>query len=262
MKTIIRKIIIVFCVAVIAYSGYNLLSLYLEYRAIDQASQELVDEYVTPNEDDQEEEQPDANPVEQPVVYEPGHSSIDFESLLIRNNEIVGWIEIPDTRVDYPVLFPSSPNEYLYADIDHEYFRAGSIFLDSRMSDPFNCNNTVIYGHNMKNGSMFHNIKQYVNQEFAQEHPYVYFYQMDGSILAYKVVGAGVIKATNEFYINYNIDLQEYYQKIQAYSSISVEFDTTKSNPVIMLSTCATGSSDELNRYVVHAVLDKYYQAP
>ncbi len=259
MKNVIRKIVIVFCVSVIVYSGYNLISLYLEYQAIDQANQELVDEYVAPIEDDGEDiEQP---PEEQTVVYQPGHSSIDFESLLSRNEAVVGWLEIPDTRVDYPVLFPSSPNEYLYADIDHEYFRAGSIFLDSRMSNPFNCNNTVIYGHNMKNGSMFHGIKQYVNQDFALAHPYIYFYQTDGSILAYKVIGAGVIKATDEFYTNYDIDLQEYYKKIKDYSSIDIDFDDTLDNPVIMLSTCATGSSDELNRYVVHAIMDKYYQA-
>lgn len=257
MKNIIRKIVIVFCVAVIGYSGYNLASLYLEYQSIDQANQEIVDEYVTNGDD----ENSAGEPSEQPVVYEPGHDSVDFDSLLSRNDEVVGWIEIPDTRVDYPVLFPSSPNEYLYADIDHEYFRAGSIFLDSRMTTPFNCNNTVIYGHNMKNGSMFHDIKQYVNQDFAQAHPYIYFYQTDGSILAYKVIGAGVIKATSEFYTNYNIDLQEYYQKIKDYSNISVDFDASLDNPVIMLSTCATGSSDELNRYVVHAILDKYYQA-
>ena len=255
MKKTIRKIIIVFCVGVILFSAYNLVSLYLEYQAIDDANQELVDEYVTPSDD----VETDVAATEETVVYQPGHVSIDFDSLLSRNSAVVGWIEVPDTKIDYPILFPTSPNEYLHADIDHEYFRAGSIFLDSRMTNPFNCNNTVIYGHNMKNGSMFHGIKQYVNQDFADAHPYVYIYQTDGSILAYKVIGAGVIKATNEFYTNYNLDLQEYYQKIKEYSSINVDFDTTLNNPVLMLSTCATGSDDELNRYVVHAVLDKYY---
>ena len=71
------------------------------------------------------------------------------------------------------------------SDIDHNELSAGSIFIASENEDPFNDFNTVIYGHNMKNGSMFNNIKSYTDQSFADEHPYVYIYLPDGTCLLY-----------------------------------------------------------------------------
>lgn len=255
MNNTIRKLIIAICIVVLAFSAYNLVSTYLEYQHMDEVNDAITEQYVDSGDDTEDDpEQPEEEP-EVDDEYAKLHSEVDLKSLYERNPEVIGWIQIPDTRVDYPILYPSSTNEYLYADIDHNYLRSGSIFLDSRTVDPFDANNTVIYGHNMKNGSMFHGIKPYVNQDFALEHPYIYIYRLNGTIEKYQVIGAGIIKATNEFYSNYNIDTQTYYSKIKAYSSISIDFDESIDAPIIMLSTCATGSSDELNRYVVHGKL-------
>ena len=145
----------------------------------------------------------------------------------------------------------------IHSDIDKKEFRAGSIFIASENENPFVDLNTVIYGHNMNNGSMFNNIKSYTKQEFANEHPYVYIYLPDGTVSRYKVVAAHIIPEKSVLYNTAITDIQAFYEEMLKTSSIEVDFDKTLNNPVITLSTCTSRGSDSGERNVVHAVLDK-----
>lgn len=242
-KDLIRKIILLVCICVFCYSAYNLASIFLEYKEMDDSNNKIEETYVTENTDDGEESR--------------AYKTIDFEALLARNPDVKGWIDIPDTKVSYPILQGETNDTYIHSDIDKKDFRAGSIFIASENENPFTDLNTVIYGHNMKNGSMFNNIKSYTKQEFANEHPYVYIYMIDGTVSRYRVVAAHIIPEVSLLYNTKITNLEEFYKEMLKTSSINVEFDQSANSPIITLSTCTSAGSESGKRNVVHAILDK-----
>ena len=95
----------------------------------------------------------------------------DFAALQAINPDIVAWVTVPGTAIDYPVVQGEDNSYYLRRLVTGEWNSAGSIFLDYRcapdFSDPYN----IIYGHNMHNGSMFFSLMQYKTQDFYEQHP-------------------------------------------------------------------------------------------
>ena len=182
---------------------------------------------------------------------------INWDELLQRNKDVKAWIQITNTNVNYPVLQGETNDTYIHSDIDHNELSAGSIFIASENEDPFNDFNTVIYGHNMKNGSMFNNIKSYTDQSFADEHPYVYIYLPDGTVSQYKVVVGHIISESSVLYSTQIVDTASFVQEMVKTSSIKVDFDQSQVQSVITLSTCTSAGSESGKRNVVHAILQR-----
>ena len=181
------------------------------------------------------------------------NSTIDLSSI---NKDFVCWINIENTNIDYPVVQSKDNSYYLHRDIYGNYLYAGTTFLDYR--DYYDdSKNLIIYGHNMKNGSMFNNIKSYTEQDFADKHPYVYIYLPDGTVSRYKVVAAHIIPEESLLYNTGITDIQAFYQEMLKTSDIKVDFEQAAGNPVITLSTCTSAGSESGKRNVVHAVLDR-----
>lgn len=239
MKKAIRYILLTVCVCVFCYSAYNLINIYLNYKKIDDDYGELAKTYTEEKEEKE------------------SYLQINWDELLQRNKDVKAWIQIPNTNVNYPVLQGETNDTYIHSDIDHNELSAGSIFIASENEDPFNDFNTVIYGHNMKNGSMFNNIKSYTEQDFADKHPYVYIYLPDGTVSRYKVVAAHIIPEESLLYNTGITDIQAFYQEMLKTSDIKVDFEQAAGNPVITLSTCTSAGSESGKRNVVHAVLDR-----
>ena len=238
-KDIFRRIILVVCVVVFVYSSYNLLSIYYDYYKIDQSYGNLRTEFIK-NDNDKNK-----------------YLIIDWDSLLKRNPDVIAWVSIPGTNIDYPVLKGETNDTYLRHDIDHKYSIAGCIFVDANNANPFTDLNTVIYGHHMKNGSMFSDINDYLDADYVKDHPNVYIYLPDGTVSKYKIVSGHKIDATDTLY-NTNVqDIKEYYQKMLSGSVFNIEFDQEAKQPVITLSTCATYSLTDTSRAVIHAVLER-----
>lgn len=105
--------------------------------------------------------------------------SVDFESLWKENEDIVAWIYCPDTPVNYPVVQADDNEYYLDRLINGERNPSGTIFLDCRNSSDFSDINSVIYGHNMKNNSMFGTLTDYNDQEYYDKHPVMYLLTPD-----------------------------------------------------------------------------------
>ena len=229
MKKAIRYILLTVCVCVFCYSAYNLINIYLNYKKIDDDYGELAKTYTKEKEEKEEKE---------------SYLQINWDELLQRNKDVKAWIQIPNTNVNYPVLQGETNDTYIHSDIDHNELSAGSIFIASENEDPFNDFNTVIYGHNMKNGSMFNNIKSYTDQSFADEHPYIYIYLPDGTVSQYKVVVGHIISEISSLYGTKT-------------SSIKVDFDQSQVQSVITLSTCTSAGSESGKRNVVHAILQR-----
>lgn len=233
MKDILRKILLAICICVFCFSAFQLVQIFLDYRSIEEQSTELVETYV-------EEPQTSEDPLQR-VIH--------FDELIEQNEDVIGWLYIPDTNIDEPILKGETNDTYLRTGIDHKKNSAGQIFIDEINSKDFTDDNTIIYGHNMKNGSRFHNLRYYVKKDYFEEHSQVYIYLPDQSVNVYQVYSAAIINANSDFYQK-GIDYQSYVDNALKVAEVKGDVSEEES-PLILLSTCYTTNSD--SRYVVFA---------
>ena len=118
-------------------------------------------------------------PEPETAAYEP---PVDFEALAAVNPEVIGWIRIDDTHIDYPIVYRNDYDYYLHHDIDGNETAAGSIFLDMEDKTDMTSRHNVIYGHRMKDGSMFKDVIRFREEQFFKEHPYYTIYLPDREI--------------------------------------------------------------------------------
>ena len=145
MRKWVRRILFIVALSVFIFSGYKLLSIYLDYKEVEDNYASLAQVHST----------------KLPELKEP-YIIVDIDSLREINEDCVGWIYIPDTKINYPLMLGNSNDSYLYTTIDKKYNFAGTPFLDFRQNGSFKELNTVIYAHNMKNGSMFNNLEKFI----------------------------------------------------------------------------------------------------
>ena len=160
-----------------------------------------------------------------------------FEKLVSINKDIVGFIKIDDTTINYPILKGRDNIEYLSKNYKGDYSFSGSIFLDYRNNN-FNDKYSIIYGHNLYRGGMFSDIKKYKNIDFFNKHMHGKLYTKD-LVYDIRVVSYGVFNNNDEFVYNmnsYNINYIFKKSIIKSYLS---------NNKYILLSTCKSSSSRE-----------------
>lgn len=121
-------------------------------------------------------EKPPLN-IEISIPEKPEPVMLDWMAeLYAENPEIVGWIKIDGTKVDYPVMHtPDDPEKYLYLDFNGKYKKAGTLFIDAKCSMDPESDDLIIYGHNMKNGTMFRTLMSYKKKSYWQAHPTISF---------------------------------------------------------------------------------------
>ena len=182
---------------------------------------------------------------------------IDFVGLQEINPEIYAWIEIPDTKINYPILQHEGEDQayYLTRDLYGASNQAGSIYTEDYNNKDFQDYHTVLYGHNMKNGSMFGRLRKFRNSEFCKENPYFYIYTPDGKEITYHIYSVAVVKDDADTYkISFASDPN--YQAFIDFTYSSAEYTTgvevSTDEEIVTLSTC-TASSDD-HRLVVHGV--------
>lgn len=116
---------------------------------------------------------PEAVPGETPEeVAEQGVLQVDFNKLEEINPDVIAWIEIPGLEISYPVVQGRDNDYYLHHLITGENHKSGSIFMDFQNQEDLSDRNTIIYGHNMKDGSMFGTLNQYQSQALYRNYPY------------------------------------------------------------------------------------------
>ena len=248
MKELFRKILLVVCACVFVYSAYQLANIYFEYNEIEKETENLIIDYVEeprvqPSQNtEQKEEKPKENPLER---------VIKFDELLNANKDVVGWIYIPETNIDEPLLKGATNDTYLYTNFKKKKSSAGSIFVDEGNSGDLLDSNTIIHGHNMKNGSRFHNLRYFLKSDYYKEHPYIYIYLPDGTVNVYEVYAADKINAYSNLYST-DVDYASYIKSVQSSANQKTSVSGEQS-PLIMLSTCYDSGSDE--RYAVYGRL-------
>lgn len=187
--------------------------------------------------------------------------SIDFADLQENTNEdIYAWIYIPDSKIDYPIVqHPTDNYYYLNYNLDGTKGYPGCIYTEDYNVRDFSDPNTVIYGHNMKNGTMFAGLHNYEDIQYFDENPYVYIYTPD-QLLVYEIFAA---YEYSDKHILYNYDCsnetiyQNYLDEISNIRSMNCNIkegvEVTTEDKIITLSTCIANKPN--NRYLVQGVL-------
>ena len=152
---------------------------------------------------------PEETPTPQPEVAEK--PARDLSQLFAMNDDFVGWLCIPGTDINYPVMHTTDdPERYLRRNFDGEYSESGVPFLDFRCS--LDSDNLIIYGHNMMNGTMFAELRGYVNEVFCNEHPIIEF-QTETACNQYKVFAVVQVKSNDEWYRFITAEKEEDFNK-------------------------------------------------
>ncbi len=186
---------------------------------------------------------------------------IDFAALQAKNMETVGWITIPNTPVNYPIMQSGNDrkeNFYLDHTPEGEKDRAGSIYIQKINAQDFTNPNTVIYGHNMASGLMFASIRRYQNPGYFNDNRYITVY-IPGHVLTYEVYSAFIydnrhILNSFNFFVEeeYAAFLQHTLKPTSMVKQVRPGIEVTNDDRIITLSTCTARSSE---RFLVVGVL-------
>lgn len=186
---------------------------------------------------------------------------IDFQKLAGINKEVCAWLKIPGTRIDYPVLYHEGNNEfYLHKDLNQKYSRYGSLYFAQGCIPIRQNTSLLVYGHHMKDGSMFAELMQYKEKNYYTKHPYIHLYTPEYN---YQYQVAAVILTdvskgnTDALYCDNYIDMsdpstmQEFTAQIEKRQLYDTKIPLLPGDQLLMLSTCEYSS--ENGRLVVIA---------
>lgn len=182
-----------------------------------------------------------------------------FDELLKQNERVVGWITIDDTQVDYPILHSEDNFEYLTENYYGKQSIAGSIFLDYRNDITSSDLNTIIYGHRMKDGSMFQDLTKFLDEDFFESHQ---TFEYDTLYESYEAEIFAVYNTLIDFnYIQTDFASAEEYEQllaeIQEKSRYETDIQVSADDRIITLSTCEYDLDPDDSRLVIHAKLVK-----
>ena len=181
---------------------------------------------------------------------------INFKALREKNKDVKAWLYSKDTVINYPVVQGKDNSYYLYRMVNKEWNGKGSLFIDYRCEKPFRNFNTIIYGHRMKDGSMFHSLTEYESKRYYDEHPVM---QLITPKHEYDVEIFGVVRipADSPMYkcvFNSDSEKENYLAQIKANSLIDIEnVEVSAKDRIVMLSTCTYEFEDA--RLVVYGKL-------
>lgn len=182
--------------------------------------------------------------------------SVDFETLSEINPDIVAWIYIEGTDINYPVVQGNDNSYYLNHLFDGTKNKAGCLFLDSRLDSSFADMNSVIYGHHLKNGKMFTGLMEYKKQEFYDEHMRALLLTPTGEYEVLFFSGYVSNTASRAWEIEFSdITFEEWLLEIIDNSCFESYFMPMAEDRVITLSTCTYEFSDA--RFVLHGIIQE-----
>lgn len=228
------------CLGVFIFSGYKLVSTLYQYKAAQRAYEKLSEQYVSTE---------DAAATAAPVTENDAASeadkeyspiTVDFEQLLATNDDVCGWLYSKDTVINYPVAQGTDNNEYLHHLLDGTYNSSGTLFMDCECGPEFSGANSIIYGHNMKDGSMFNSLHSYSDQAYYEAHPVLY---LNTPTQNYKIVvfSAYICNYDSDTYTLSFSSAEDYgawVAKMQSQSEFTSDVEVTVDDRVITLSTC------------------------
>ena len=258
--------IIIICIAVMAFAAYKLITLSLEYKA-SRDEYETLKQYTAAAEPEPEPEEP-AETEEPAEETKPGKIPVkkahmkcpidaDFESLKAINEDVIGWLYVGAVDISYPIVRGADNDYYLHRTFMGTYNFSGSIFMECANNPDFLDPNTILYGHNMMDQSMFGKLKLLTDQEKYKDDPYIWVLTPEHTF-RYSLFSLHRVSAEGYVYTLFSGPSElvtDYIEQCAADSLVDLgekEYDET--SKVLTLSTCTASDSE---RYVAQGILDQ-----
>ena len=246
---------------------------FLEYKAAEDEYASLQDHIIISEEPKKEEskkekkleEDFDDEEEEEPVDLLHPHFQIDYGALAGVNGDFTAVLHVPALSITYPVVKSKDNEDYLHKTFEGKVNFAGSIFLDANAKGSYDHKNTFIFGHNMKNGTMFGKLKNFLRDEqLANSNPYVFLCRPEG-ITRYRIFTYYLTTVESPIYNDFEGEkgYDQYVSLVKRLSSYrnfpkeSIDFSLRPD--IITLSTCS-GPSGGDQRFIVQAALEEVYQ--
>ena len=247
MKKILSNLLIIICFCSFCYFGYNIYNYVTDEKEQQKINEGIIDEAVKKVEQNNNEEE--HSDMDNPLV-------IDFNTLKEKNNDIIAWLYSEGTPINYPIVQTTNNDYYLRRLIDGTYNQAGTIFMDCKNSGDFSDFNTIIYGHNMKNDSMFGTLTNYDNQNYYDEHKEMFLYT-ENEKFKIEIFAGFITSSESDIYYfpktsSTNENLIDYAIKNSTFKS---NIKVSNEDKIITLSTCSYNFENA--RYVVLGILRK-----
>ena len=243
---VILTIALVVAIAVFCYAAYNLYHIYTEYKKGTNEYNSIEEMAVT-------ERDPDSTEVAGPDAQPKPPIDVDFEKLKSINDDVIGWIYVdalPD--ISYPIVQGKDNQTYLHQTYEKNYNFAGTIFIDYENKADFSDCNTLVYGHNMKNGTMFGQLKNFSKDDSAYNKSKYFWIFTPEKIYRYEIISAYTTAVNSDTYTLFKGPGQEfvyYMNKIVSYSDVkTTPGELGVDDKIVTLSTC---TGNESTRYVV-----------
>ena len=251
------KILFITALAVFCFSGYQLFAIYRSYKAGVDEYKEVEHQVVKESHEplvlkDQPETAEDPETLEaQAPDYQP--PEVDFEELKSMNPDVIGWLDVEALDISYPIVQGEDNDYYLHRTFRGQENFAGSIFVDASNAADFSDPNTIIYGHNMKNGSMFGTLRRLYDQEKYKDSKYLWICTPEGKF-RYEIFSLQYAEVTSDTYTlfsDHGDTFASYLEDMRQRSQVDLGTEGLSGNDyIVTLSTC---TSDDQVRFVVQA---------
>ena len=235
-----------FCLAV--FSAGKIISGWLEYAASNKEYEGLRQIYEPPDTDEEEDQGADSG-TNAEASLPP--SSVDSEPPRDPsevNPDYIGWLRIRNTGISYPMVKGADNEKYLYTSFEGYYNRLGAIFMDYRCAEDFEAYHSIIYGHNMRNGTMFSSLDRFLENGYLDNHREIVITSPDGQ------------NATWQIFAARKTDVKDFAYRLTFYrpedfavfaGRLGAPKEATR---ILTLSTCTSGAKEE--RILVHAFIE------
>lgn len=256
MRQKLRLIAMLAALAVMLFSGYKLYTLSAEYArdrdAYSQTAQQFVQTLPPATEPSGSTPSDPATEPTRPREYAP--VTVDFEALGQTSEHIVGWLYCPDTNINYPVVQSGNNSDFLRAAPDGSYRYAGSIFLDYRCPGDFSGQNSILYGHNLLDESMFGTLERYREQDHYEAHPVMYLLTPEKDYRVDLIAGLALDARSALYRTDHTEEsYRSFLDTVLAESDFHAPTEELDLSRTLTLSTCAYEYDDA--RYIVVGVL-------
>lgn len=243
---VLLTIALIVAIAVFCYAAFNLYHIYTEYKKGTDEYNQIEEMAVTERDADSGEAAGPNAQLKPPI-------EVDFDKLKSVNEDVVGWIYVdalPD--ISYPIVKGKDNQTYLHQTYEKNYNFAGTIFVDYENSGDFSDCNTLVYGHNMKNGSMFGHLKKFREDDKLYKQDKYFWILTPERNYRYEIITAyttGVNSDTYTLFKGPGEEFEKYLETIKGYSEIQTDdTDLTIKDKIVTLSTC---TGNESTRFVV-----------
>ena len=243
---VLLTIALIVAIAVVCYAAFNLYHIYTEYKKGTDEYNQIEEMAVTERDADSGEAAGPNAQLKPPI-------EVDFDKLKSVNEDVVGWIYVdalPD--ISYPIVKGKDNQTYLHQTYEKNYNFAGTIFVDYENSGDFSDCNTLVYGHNMKNGSMFGHLKKFREDDKLYKQDKYFWILTPERNYRYEIISAyttGVNSDTYTLFKGPGEEFEKYLETIKGYSEIQTDdTDLTIKDKIVTLSTC---TGNESTRFVV-----------